>query len=52
MLFTFADGQKLQALSTMVAAGILEDGNNFFKFNNSALFVANSGEDDEWISSF
>ncbi|XP_067033107.1 uncharacterized protein [Acropora muricata] len=47
VLFTFADGQKPQALSAMVAAGILEDGNNFFKFNNSALFVANSGEDDE-----
>ncbi|XP_015762201.1 PREDICTED: uncharacterized protein LOC107341308 [Acropora digitifera] len=47
VLFTFADGQKPQALSAMLAAGILEDGNNFFKFNNSALFVANSGEDDE-----
>ena len=47
VLFTFADGQKPQALSAMQAAGILEDGDNFFKFNNSALFVANSGEDDE-----
>ena len=47
VLFTFADGQKPQALAAMLAAGILEDGNNFFKFNNSALFVANSGEDDE-----
>ena len=48
VLFTFADGQKPQALSAMVAAGILEDEkSNFFKFNNSALFVANSGEDDE-----
>ena len=47
VLFTFADRQKPQALSAMLAAGILEDGNNFFKFNNSALFVANSGEDDE-----
>ncbi|XP_067033103.1 uncharacterized protein [Acropora muricata] len=47
VLFTFADGQKPQALSAMQAAGILEDGNNFFKFNNSALFVANSDEDDE-----
>ena len=47
VLFTFADGQKPQALSAMLAAGILEDESNFFKFNNSALFVANSGEDDE-----
>ncbi|XP_067033108.1 uncharacterized protein [Acropora muricata] len=47
VLFTFADGQKPQALSAMLEAGILEDSNNFFKFNNSALFVANSGEDDE-----
>ena len=47
VLFTFADGQKPQALSAMLEAGILEDESNFFKFNNSALFVANSGEDDE-----
>ena len=47
VLFTFADGQKPQALSAMLAAGILEDENNFFKFNNSALFVANSCVDDE-----
>ena len=47
VLFTFADGQKPQALSAMIAAGILEDESNFFKFNNSALFVANSGEEDE-----
>ena len=47
VLFTFADGQKPQALSAMLTAGILEDESNFFKFNNSALFVANSGEDDE-----
>ena len=47
VLFTFVDGQKPQALSAMLAAGILEDGTNYFKFNNSALFVANSGEDDE-----
>ena len=47
VLFTFADGQKPQALSAMLEAGILEDENNFFKFNNSALFVTNSGEDDE-----
>ena len=46
-LFTFADGQKPQALSAMIEAGILEDESNCFKFNNSALFVANSGEDDE-----
>ena len=47
VLFTFADGQKPQALSAMLAAGILEDESNFFKFNNSALFVANSDEGDE-----
>ena len=47
VLFTFADGQKPQALSAMLEAGILEDESNFFKFNNSALFVANSAEDDE-----
>ena len=47
VLFTFADGQKPQALSAMLEAGILEDESNFFKFNNSALFVANSDEEDE-----
>ena len=47
VLFTFADGQRPQALSAMVEAGILENENHFFKFNNSALFVANSGEDDK-----
>ena len=47
VLFTFADGQKPRALSAMLEAGILEDESNFFKFNNRALFVANSGEDDE-----
>ena len=47
VLFTFADGQMPQALSAMLAAGILENESNFFKFNNSALFVANSGEEDE-----
>ena len=47
VLFTFADGQKPQALSAMLEAGILEGESNFFKFNNSALFVSNSGEDDE-----
>ncbi|XP_074636911.1 uncharacterized protein LOC141895071 [Acropora palmata] len=47
VLFTFSDGQKPQALLAMLEAGILEDGNNFFKFNNSVLFAANSGEDDE-----
>ena len=47
VLFTFADGQKPQALSAMLEAGILERESNFFKFNNSALFVANSGENDE-----
>ena len=47
VLFTFADGQKPQTLSAMLAAGILESESNFFKFNNSALFVANSGEEDE-----
>lgn len=47
VLFTFADGQKPQALSAMLEAGILEDESNYFKFNNSALLVANSGEDDE-----
>ena len=47
VLFTFADGQRPQALSAMLEAGILEDEKHFFKFNNSALFVANCGEDDE-----
>ena len=47
VLFTFADGQKPQALSAMLAAGILEDESNYFKFNHSALFVANSGEEDK-----
>ena len=47
VLFTFADGQKPQALLAMPAAGVLEDESNFYKLNNSALFVANSGEEDE-----
>ncbi|XP_068757755.1 uncharacterized protein [Montipora capricornis] len=47
VLFTFADGQRPQALSAMLEAGILEDEQHFFKFNNSALFVVNCGEDDE-----
>ncbi|XP_068714302.1 uncharacterized protein [Montipora foliosa] len=47
VLFTFADGQRPQALSAMLEAGILENESHFFKFNNSALFVANSGEDDK-----
>ena len=47
VLFTFADGQKPRALSAMLEAGILEDESNFFKFNNRALFVANSGKEDE-----
>ena len=46
VLFTFADGQKPQAMSAMIEAGILEDESNSFKFNNSALFVANSCEDN------
>ena len=48
VLFSFSDGQKPPALSAMLAAGILEDEINFFKFNNSALFAANSGEDYEY----
>ena len=47
VLSIFADGQTPRALSAMLAAGILEDENKFFKFNNSALFFADSGEDDE-----
>ncbi|XP_068758331.1 uncharacterized protein [Montipora capricornis] len=47
VLFTFADGQRPQALSAILEAKILEDEKHFFKFNNSALFVANSGKDDE-----
>ena len=47
VLFTFADGQRAQALSAMKVAGILEDKSNYFKFHNSTLFVANSGEDEE-----
>lgn len=31
----------------MLVVGILEDGINYFKFNNSVLFVVNFGEDDE-----
>ena len=47
VLSIFADGQKPRALSAMLAAGILEDESKFFKFKNSALFFADSGEDDE-----
>ena len=47
VLFTFADGDKPQALSAMLEAGILLDNSHYFKFNNSALFVDNSGEDDD-----
>ena len=47
VLFTFADGQKPQALPSLREAGILDK--VYFKFNNSALFVDNSdhGDDDE-----
>ena len=47
VLSIFADGQEPRALSAMLEAGILEDKGKFFKFNNSALFFANSGENDE-----
>ena len=47
VFFSFADGQKPQALSAMLEAGILDDNSHYFKFNNSALFVSNSGENDE-----
>ena len=36
MLFTFADGQKPQALEAVKAAGMPFQ--KYFKFNNSALF--------------
>lgn len=31
----------------MLEVGIFEDESNYFKFNNSVLFVVNFGEDDE-----
>ena len=45
VLFTFADGQKPQALSSLREAGILDG--MYFKFNNSALFVDNRYHDVE-----
>ena len=42
VLFTFADGQKPQALSALCEAGILNEAGVYFKFNNSALFADNS----------
>ncbi|CAB4014712.1 uncharacterized protein LOC110055875 isoform X2 [Paramuricea clavata] len=42
VLFTFADGEEPQALSSLREAGILDSEENFFKFNNSALFVDNA----------
>jgi hypothetical protein len=47
VLFTFADGQQPQALSSLREAGILDSEGTFFKFNNSALFVANSEHNDD-----
>ena len=47
VLFTFADGQKPQALSCLNEAGILDNEENYFKFNNSALFVENCVKNDE-----
>ena len=47
VLFTFADGQQPQALSSLREAGILDSEGTFFKFNNSALFVDNSEHNDD-----
>ena len=47
VLFTFADGQKPQALSSLFEAGILDKEGKYFKFNNSALFVENCLHSDE-----
>ena len=47
VLFTFADGQKPQALSSLREAGIFDSEGTFFKFNNSALFVDNSEHNDD-----
>ena len=42
MLLTFADGQKPQVLSGIKEANLPY--RKFFKFNNSALFVSNTGD--------
>ena len=47
VLFTFAYGQKPQALSAMIEDEVIDKDSVFFKFNNSALFADNSGADDE-----
>ena len=47
VFFSLADGQRPQALSAMLEAGILDDDSHYFKFNNSALLVDNSDGDDE-----
>ena len=47
VLFTFADGQKPQALSSLLEAGILDTDGKYFKFNNSALFEENCQCDEE-----
>ena len=47
VLFTFADGQKPQALSSLLEAGVLHKEGKYFKFNNCALFVKNCLHSDE-----
>ena len=47
VLFTFADGQKPQALSSLLEAGILDNDGKYFTFNNSALFEENCQCDEE-----
>ncbi len=47
VLFTFADGNEPQALSSLREAGILDRDGMCFKFNNSALFVDNSEHDGD-----
>ena len=47
VLFTFSDGQKPQALSPLLEAGILDNDGKYFNFNNSALFEENCQCDEE-----
>lgn len=49
VLFTFADGQKPQAVSSLQAVGVLDMDDVYFKFNNSAFFWEDSEEDEDFV---
>ena len=51
VLFTFADCQKPESLTSFQEAEILENDGVYFKFNNSALFVNDSKQQDKGFDS-